>query len=74
MMVKLILTFSYLLVIAGSVGMVLFATKFPSANFLWELEGTRERLCGLNGHQIWKYSWGAIILGNAGQLLAVWLR
>ncbi len=74
MMVKLILTPSYLLVIAGSVGMVLFATKFPFSTTIKDLELAPERLCGFNGHQVWKYSWGAIILGTVGQLLACWLQ
>ena len=73
-MVKLIFTCSYLFVIAGSVGMVLFATKFPFSTSLWELAFAKERLAGLNGHQVWKYSWGAIILGTVGQLVAVWLQ
>ena len=74
MTVKLILTASYLLVIAGSFGMVLFSTKFPFATSMWELAYAKERLVGLNGHQVWKCSWGCIILGTTGQLVACWLQ
>jgi hypothetical protein len=73
MTVSIILTFSYLLIVAGSIGMVLFATKFPFSTSIRELVFASERLFGFNGHQVWKYSWAAIILGTVGQLVAYWL-
>jgi hypothetical protein len=74
MCVKLLWTVSYLLVIAGSVGMVLFATKFPLSAALWELAYAKQRLIGLNGQQVWRCSWIAILAGSVGQLVAVWLQ
>jgi len=73
MTVKIILTISYLLVILGSSGMFLFSTKFSFSTAVWQLEHAPEHLCGLNGHQVWKLSWGAIILGSVGQLIACWV-
>jgi hypothetical protein len=74
MTVKIILTASYLLIIFGSFGMVLFATRFPFSTSIRQLEHVQERLCGLNGYQVWKYSWVAIIIGSVGQLVAAWLQ
>ena len=71
---KAVLTFSYLLVVAGSLGMVLFTTRFPFTTILSEQQCAEQRLCGLNGQQVWRYSWGAIILGTMGQLLALWFQ
>jgi hypothetical protein len=73
MTVSIILTCSYLLIVAGSIGMVLFATKFPFSTSIRELVFASERLFSFNGHQVWKYSWAAIILGTVGQLIAYWL-
>ena len=74
MPVNVILTISYLLVIAGSFGMIGFATRFPLSTRIADLSQSSERLLRLNGHQVWRGSWGAIILGSAGQLLASWLK
>ncbi len=69
---KIILTVSYLLIITGSAGMMVFASKFPLASGgIWELKYTLGFL-SLNGYQIWISSWFAILLGTAGQILATW--
>lgn len=70
---KIIFTVSYLLVGTGSVGMWLFATKFPFSSAAWQLEYAQERIVGLNGYQVWNYSWIAIILGTLGQILGTWV-
>ena len=70
---KLIFTASYSFVLIGSVGMVLFSTRFPFATSTWQLELAEERLCGLNGHQVWRYSWVAIIMGTVGQIVGTWV-
>ena len=44
--------------------MVLFSTRFPFSTALWELKVAPQRLAGLNGHKVWRCSWGAIILGT----------
>jgi hypothetical protein len=67
---KILLTASYLFVIAGSGGMIAFGRKFPLARAIWQLKDTPERFIGLNGYQVWLYSWIAILIGTAGQLLA----
>ena len=69
---KIIFTISYALVIAGSSGMLVFAFKFPFATGIAQLKDTPERFLGLNGYQVWVYSWIAILLGTAGQLSATW--
>lgn len=69
---KITLTVSYSLVIVGSGGMVAFACKFPLAGGVWQLKHTPERFLGLNGYQVWVYSWIAILLGTVGQILVTW--
>jgi hypothetical protein len=69
---KIIFTISYALVIIGSVGMIVFAFKFPLASGISQLKDTSERFLGLKGYQVWVYSWVAILLGTAGQLIATW--
>ena len=72
---RMIFTVSYLLVMAGSGGMVAFARKFPFASGgAWELRHTEERFLRLNGYQVWVYSWLAILLGTAGQIIATWCQ
>lgn len=69
---KIIFTISYSLVILGSVGMIAFAMKFPLATGIWQLKLAPERFLGLDGYQVWVYSWAAILLGTIGQLIATW--
>jgi hypothetical protein len=45
--VKLILSLSFLLVFLGSIGMIQFATRFPLSTRIKDLEYGHERLCGL---------------------------
>lgn len=71
---KILLTVSYLLVIVGSGGMIALGCKFPLVSSIWELKYTSEKFIGLNGHQVWVYSWLAILIGTAGQLLGMWCQ
>lgn len=73
MLVKILLSVSYFLVLLGSIGMVLFSTKFSFATSTWEHKNSDERICSLNGQQVWIGSWLFIIIGTLGQLLACWL-
>ena len=66
-------TISYLLIILGSCGMVVFATKFSLASSPWQLKLTKERFLGLNGYQVWIVSWFSIILGTSLQLIILWV-
>jgi hypothetical protein len=70
---KLIFSISYLLIILGSVGMMFFATKFTFSTRIRDLEYTNERLIGLNGFQVWKYSWILIIIGTVIQMINYWV-
>jgi hypothetical protein len=70
---KLIFSISYLLIILGSLGMMFFATRFPLSSRIKDLEYAQERFVGLNGFQIWKYSWIAIIIGTIIQLINYWI-
>ncbi len=69
---KIIFTVSYLLVIVGSSGMVVFAIRFPLASSIWELKHAKERFLRLNGYQVWVFSWFAILFGTVGQIIATW--
>jgi hypothetical protein len=68
---KIIFTVSYALVILGSIGMVVFAFRFPFSTRIKDLE-VSDTFYGLNGYQVWVYSWCAIIVGTAGQIVATW--
>jgi hypothetical protein len=72
--VRIILSISYSLVIAGTMGLILFACRFPLSGRLKDLEHAPQRLFGLlNGYQVWKWSLLLILMGTAGQLIACWL-
>jgi hypothetical protein len=55
--------FSYVFVLLGSFGMIIF-TRFPFSTVIKDLELSSERFCGLNGYQVWMISWVFIILGT----------
>lgn len=69
---KIIFTVSYTLVIVGSGGMVVFATRFPLASGIRELKHAKDRFFRLNGYQVWVFSWLAILFGTVGQIIATW--
>ena len=52
---KILFSFSYLFIILGSCGMIIFATKFPFSSCIRDLSSASERFMGLNGYQLWKY-------------------
>jgi len=67
---KILNSFSYILIITGSLGMMVFATKFSFSTRIKDLELTEEeRYLTLNGFQVWKYSWISIIVGTVIQLI-----
>jgi hypothetical protein len=70
---KIIISLSYILVIIGSVGMILFSTKFPFSTRIKDLSLTNHRLLGLDGFQVWIGSWSCIILGTLIQLINYWV-
>jgi len=72
--IKIAATMSGVLIVIGSVGMILFATKFPFSTRIRDLELSPERLLGMNGYQVWKYAWVSIVLGAVGQALVPWLK
>jgi hypothetical protein len=75
MCAKIVFTISYLLVILGSIGMIIFIKEFPLASNPEELKlWNKGKLMGLNGYQVWKYSWVAILFGTVGQLIACWMQ
>lgn len=74
MLAKLIYTLSYVLTLAGSWGMIMFAKKFSFASSLSDYDSSPERLMRLSGYQWWKCSWIAIITGTVGQLVAMWMQ
>jgi len=69
---KLSVSCSYILIILGSVGMILFATKFPFSANIKDLKHVTGKVLQLNGYQVWMFSWGFIIIGTAIQLIAFW--
>ena len=70
---KIIVSLSYVLIMLGSVGMILFATKFPFSTRIQDLTLSERRLFGLNGFHFWIVSWGSIIMGTLIQLIHYWM-
>lgn len=69
---RLFFSLAYISVIAGSLGLAAFATKFGFATNLDENRVTGQKFIGLNGVQVWIGSWMLIIVGTIGQLLIFW--
>ena len=69
---KVVLTVSYLFIIWGSFGMIVFATKFTFSTGFKLMKYTKEKYLGLNGYQVWRDSWILIIVGTALQVLNIW--
>jgi len=67
------MSLSFAFIIFGSIGMIIFATKFPCSTFNEELKFTDEKFIGLNGRQVWICSWILIIAGAVMQLLLYWV-
>jgi len=68
-LIKVLVAFSYLFVIIGSGGLMLFATRFPFSTRIKDLKYAHEKLCGFDGYHVWKFSWLLIILGTMIQLV-----
>lgn len=66
---------SYGVVIIGSIGMICFATKFPLSGRIkdLELESVSARFLGLNGYQVWKWSWILILAGSAIRIIMIFI-
>jgi len=67
--VRLILSGSYLLIMAGSMGMMIFATRFPLSSKISDLRLSSERFLGLHGYVVWMLSWVLIIIGTVLQMI-----
>jgi hypothetical protein len=63
------LALGYVFAIAGSAGMIMYATRFPSSTRIKDLALAIERFCCLNGYQVWVVSWSLIVLGGILQLV-----
>lgn len=68
-LIKLFFSLAYPLIILGSIGMMLFASRFPLSSCIKDWESCNERLCSLNGYQVWKFSWLLIIAGTGLQFI-----
>ncbi len=70
---KFLVSLSYILVILCSVGMILFAAKYPFSTRVEDPAHAKEEIAGLNGFQLWVASWSSIIAGTAIQLIHYWM-
>ena len=62
--------FSYVSIIAGSIGMMVFATKFPLSGRIQDLRLLADTtFLGMTGDIVWFLSWLLIIAGTLIQLL-----
>jgi hypothetical protein len=66
---KISTIFSYILIIIGSLGMMVFVTKFSFITPIENSQLTNERFLNLNGYQVWRGSWICIIFGTVIQLI-----
>lgn len=73
-LIRLIFNGSYLLIIAGSTGMMIFATRFPFSSKISDLHLSSERFLGLNGYIVWMLSWVLIIMGTVLQMIDYFTR
>ena len=69
LMYALAVAFSYVLIILGSAGMIVFARQFPFSSSIWELRNLDKKFLGLTGDRVWYWSWTLIISGTFIQLL-----
>lgn len=67
--IKLFSNLVYIPIILGSIGMMLFVSRFPLSSCSEDLKLFNNRLCGLNGYQVWRYSWFLIIAGTGLQFV-----
>jgi hypothetical protein len=63
----IITTVGYIAIILGSIGMMLYRTKFAFVTHPWEDETNEAIICGytMYGSYIWRGSWDLIIGGTA---------
>ena len=73
MCVKILFSLPYLAIMVGSIGMIIYQIKFPFSSNIDDLKLSPERFLCLNGKQVWHLSWGLIIAGTIGQLIAFWV-
>lgn len=71
---KVMVALSYLFIVSGSIGMILFATRFPLSSRIIDLKYLKETLFGLKGHHVWFLSWILIIAGTLIQFSDFLLR
>jgi hypothetical protein len=67
---KMFGTIAYLLVLMGSGGMIVFASKFGFSTNLDGYRMMKARFLRLDGAQVWFASWGFVIVGTLMQLIA----
>ena len=70
---KVILSFGYILVVLGSLGMMIFATKFGFSTNLDGYRLSKDRFLCMDGAQVWLASWVLIIIGTIMQLIGYWV-
>jgi hypothetical protein len=66
---KILLMGCYVLVMAGSIGMFVFASWFPFSTRIKDLKDMHKGPWGLNGYYVWMGAWGAILVGTFGQMI-----
>lgn len=70
---KVLLSFGYVFVVLGSVGMIVFATKFGFSTHLGGYRNLENRYLGMDGACVWWVSWCLIIAGTVLQLIGYWV-
>lgn len=70
---KVIVSLSFISIMLGAIGMIIFATRFTFSTRIKDLQLAEENIFGLNGYQIWTISWILIICGTFIQLIHFWI-
>ena len=70
---KVIVSLSFISMILGAIGMIIFATRFHFSTRIKDLQLAEERIFGLDGYQVWMISWILIIFGTFVQLIHFWI-
>ena len=70
---KVIVSLSFISIILGAIGMMIFATRFTFSTRIKDLQLVEEKIFGLDGYQVWTISWIFIICGTFIQLIHFWI-
>ena len=70
---RILNSFGFLFIMSGLLGQIGSIRKFPFSSNPEDLKQNSARWLGLNGYQVWKWSWILILVGAIIQLITIWI-